>query len=68
MEAAANRPSVFCPCCCSVKSVTHMGVSKGLDALETLDIGQEKKKTKSKGKRAGGYEKFVGRGWDELEN
>lgn len=51
-----------------MKSVTHMGVSKVLDALETLDIGQEKKKTKSKGKRAGGYEKFLGRGWDELEN
>ena len=44
-----------------------MGVSKVLDALETLNIGQEKK-TKIKGMRAGGYEKFLGRGWDELEN
>lgn len=45
-----------------------MGVSKVFDTLETLDFGQEKKKTNSKVKRAGGYEKIFGRDWDEFEN
>lgn len=44
-----------------------MGASKVfVDTLVTLGIGQEKKKTKRKVKRAGGYEKFWGKDWDEF--
>lgn len=51
---AANRPSVFYLDVAQGMSVTQVGFGKVFDVLETLDIGQEKKKTWSKAKRAGG--------------